>query len=94
MRQEANGLDFRPEKQGLCFRVFDFGLACYLKALGFLLFEAKRIGNRVTYVFGDAPGRKEAIYSFFNRQGEVNANSLLEAIKELKAMAQELPQDE
>ena len=64
----------------------DFYLACFLRCSGYLLADVRKEQGRSHFVFRDQPGRREAVVAFYNGQGQVRPLSLVQVIKDMKAL--------
>ena len=68
------------------FETADFYLACFLRCSGYLLADVRKEQGRSHFVFRDQPGRREAVVAFYNGQGQVRPLSLVQVIKDMKAL--------
>lgn len=67
-------------------RYKDFYLSCYLKAVGVPLVTVEKAKGIAYFCFEKNPEIKRIIEGFYNGQGMVSANNLVNAIRDLKAL--------
>ena len=64
----------------------DFYLSCYLKAIGVPLVTVEKENSIAYFCFKKCPDIKKIITGFYNGLDKVSANTLVNAIKDLKAL--------
>ncbi|MBI5376326.1 MAG: hypothetical protein HZA77_12905 [Candidatus Schekmanbacteria bacterium] len=68
--------------------ISNLGLSAYLMVSGFQLLQVKPSGRRSVFVFKDDGNIETESFRFFNKQVKCEPVSFWEALKTLKAMAE------
>ena len=68
------------------YKTKDFYLACYLKAIGIRLIRVNKEAYVAYFCFESSPEIKKIITGFYNSTDKVSANTLINAIRDLKAL--------
>lgn len=64
----------------------DFYLASFLKCKGYDLAGLRKSGSRTVFRFVDKGSRENDMLSYYNGKGKVAPQSLISAIREMKAL--------
>ena len=68
------------------YKTKDFYLSCYLKAIGIRLIRVNKEAHVAFFYFESSPEIKKVITGFYNSADKVSANTLINAIRDLKAL--------
>lgn len=84
LKKDAERMERIMEKVNV-YSTSDLYLAAFLKANGVRLFDKKRNGKRVEFLFKDRPDRAELIQAFFN-DGNIGITTFKNAVQDLKTI--------
>ena len=68
------------------FKTKDFYLACFLKAKGIKLHNAKGLPGEIYFVFQCVDGMDDIVKNFYNETETITAIKFVNAIRDIKAL--------